>query len=265
MARAVQRITLERGFDPREFTLVPFGGAGGLHAARLAEQLGLRQILVPTMPGLLSAMGMLCAAPLYAFSQGVMLRLTPERAPLLESEPAVRGALEKLQALAHSALAADGVPQAEWVLRFSADLRYAGQSYELIVPLGAGDPLATFARQHRELYGYDAPERDVEVVAVRLLAGGTPRDVALPELSQRPSRFAPEQCGAPVALLTEGKAVAAWRFQRDALCAGDVITGPAMVAEYSGATLIPPGWRARVNEYGMLLMEQAGPEGGADD
>ncbi len=128
MARAVQRISLERGHDPREYTLIPFGGAGGLHAAHLAQQLGITHVLAPSLPGLLSAYGMLCSAPLYTFSHALLLSVPSPEQPRLAQHASITQALSALQAQAQAALDADAVPRGQQQLSFSLDLRYQGQS-----------------------------------------------------------------------------------------------------------------------------------------
>lgn len=257
MARAIQHVSLERGHDPREFTLVPFGGAGGLHAARLAELLGMRRVLVPWQPGLLSALGMLASAPLYTFSQAVLARLEPSEAAGggLAEHPAVRKARESLVAMARMALAAEGIPEEEWLLAPAVDLRYAGQSHETAVPLDDRDPAEEFARRHQQLYGYRDEGGAVEVTAVRLAAGTHPRPPAMPELAPRDGQLSVEAIGEPVMLHRAGGGLHAWRVQRDALCAGDTLPGPLIVTEYSATTLVPRGWRLSVNAIAQLVVE----------
>ncbi|MFP4224268.1 MAG: hydantoinase/oxoprolinase family protein, partial [Phycisphaeraceae bacterium] len=185
MARAVHRISLQRGRDPRECTLVPFGGAGGLHACRLADALGMTRVLVPAQPGLLSAVGMLGAAPRYTFSHALQVTLHPQTAryPDPATQPAVRHALAALREQARAALAAERLPEPDRRERARLDLRYQGQSYEITVPLEDGQAIPQFLAEHQRLYGYTAAEKPIEVVAVRLEAGGHPRRVAPPRLT----------------------------------------------------------------------------------
>lgn len=256
MARAVRRISLERGHDPREFTLVPFGGAGGLHAARLAEQLGITHVLAPTMPGLLSAYGMLCSAPRYTFSHALMLRIPPQDQTRLAQHPAVMQALSALQTQAQAALDADHVPCAHQDLSFSLDLRYQGQSYELNVTVAGGDIAQVFALRHRELYGYDAPQREIEVVAARVLACSTAHAPAMPVLPRRAQSAPLANALAAIQVYALGQWAPAWQVDRTALLAGDELSGPGIVCEYSATTLIPRGWLLQVNSRGQLLLEQ---------
>lgn len=261
MARAVRRVSLEQGHDPREFALVAYGGAGGLHAAQLAQQLGLRRVLVPTMPGLLSALGMLCSAPLYTFSYAVMLNVPAESQPGLAQLPEVLQAVARLEQQAMAALAGDGVPPPERRLEFSLDLRYSGQSHELTIPLAGGGVTASFAEKHRELYGYDAPGRALEIVAARVKASGTPREVTLPVIEPRTSKDTLKDAVKKSRIYEADGWIDAWRIDRRELCAGDGLDGPGMVDEYSATTLVPAGWRCTVNLYGQLLLEQVGEAG----
>jgi N-methylhydantoinase A len=287
MARAVQRISMDRGHDPRDFTLLPFGGAGGLHAARLADYLGITRVLIPRHPGLLSALGMLHAAPRYDFSQSVLARVettSREDTPAsqgsepssqgdvpaascanaaeynleLECIPAVASVLDNLRIQGRAALAVDGVAPDQQRLAFSADLRYAGQSFELAVPLAGRETLSQFAARHRQLYGYNLPGAPVEVVTVRLEATGPA--YALPN-----ERLAPRGAPLPSSLGEQHEIYANGRWQpcrfiqRDELRAGDSLPGPAIITEYSATTLAPEGWRLDVNEHGQLLLTaQAG-------
>jgi N-methylhydantoinase A len=264
MARAIQRISVERGHDPRDFTLVPFGGAGGLHAAHLADQLGLETILVPTHPGLLSAWGMLGTAPLHTFSLGLMLRLDQANAQRkgLLAQPDVEQAIARLTAQADQAMAREGVLPAERIYAAAADMRYLGQSYELTVPLGPGNPVELFTKRHAQLYGYVAPDKPLEVTAVRLEATCAAPPIQPPTLPLRDGPL-------PTALLevlpsNEAEVSAPTMFvERSDLLQGDVLDGPAIVGEYSATTLVPAGWRLRVNELGQLVLRRANETGGA--
>jgi N-methylhydantoinase A len=256
MARAVQHISLQRGHDPRDYTLLPFGGAGGLHAARLAQQLGITRVLAPGLPGLLSALGMLCSAPLYTFSQALMLEVEPGQQPRLLHHAAVAQALGHLQALAQAALDRDSVPRELRQLRFSLDLRYRGQAFELNIPAGGGDTAQVFAARHRELYGYDAPQLALEVVAARIQASGTPSAPTMPPLAERSAAEPLDAVLSATRIFEDGQWTSAWQAGRSALLAGDVLAGPGIVCEYSATTLVPSGWRMAVNRHGQLLLEQ---------
>jgi N-methylhydantoinase A len=206
------------------------------------------------MPGLLSALGMLCATPLYTFSHAVMLQVQAESQQGLAELPQVLQAVARLAEQAVAALTGDGVPPDERRLEFSLDLRYAGQSHELTVPLSGG-MAAAFAVKHHELYGYEAPGRALEIVTARVAAQGTPRDLLLPELARRTGRDTLEDAIAHSRIYEEGHWVNAWRIDRSLLRAGDRRSGPGVICEYSATTLVPSGWRCTVNPYGQLLLE----------
>ncbi len=265
MARAVQRISLQRGRDPRGFALMPFGGAGGLHACRLAESLGMGRVIVPVHPGLLSAVGMLGAAPRYTFSQTVRAMIEPGRRGEVRVEvvPAVRDALEALKRSADEAMAAEHVPREARTDRPSVDLRYSGQSYELNVPLNGEmtnddaehDPLARFEAEHERLYGYAATDRAIEVVTVRWQVDGSRRPVVLDAArdgAANQKRFEPS-----IEVRSPDGTRRWWYVRRDELCAGDEADGPGIVAEYSATTLVRPGWRLRVHETGQFILERS--------
>ena len=261
MARAVQRISVERGHDLRDFTLVPFGGAGGFHAARLAEQLGIRNVLVPGDPGLLSAIGMVGTAPLYTFSQAVMARLSTAEAAGggLADLPDVAEALAEVVERANRALADEGIPVGERVLETSLDLRYAGQSYELNIALDGTDPLDRFTRRHERLYGYNPVDKPVEVVAARIRAGGLEHPADSHRTGDR-GDLSLADCCEPITITGSAGARDGWRIDRGRLKPGDRLAGPGVVGEYSATTVVPVRWELVVNAIGQLLLEYMGGE-----
>jgi N-methylhydantoinase A len=240
MERAVRVITVERGHDPRLFTLVAFGGAGGLHAAELAAALGIRRVYVPRLPGLLSAWGVLAAEVVRDYGRTLRRVAPTERELAAGFRELVRGARRDL--------AREGVraPRLEPTL----DVRYAGQAYELRVPWRPGWPGA-FHRLHARRFGHADPRRALEVVTLRLRArgGGTrlPRERLPRAASGRPRARRPVVFDG----VTRGTAV----YRRDDLRPGRRVPGPAIVCEYSATTAVPPGWRLRVDRVGGLLLE----------
>lgn len=242
MERAVRVITVERGLDAREFTLVPFGGAGALHAADLAAGLGIRRIFVPPHPGLLSAWGML-AAPSVRDASATFRAVDPPATTLAKR-------LDELERTVRRGLgnAAVGVT----IVR-SLDVRYVGQSYEVTVPFGR-DWTAAFHREHRKRFGYADPSRPVETVTVRVQARS--RGLAPPIERVRRGRAAAAIAHRPVRF--EGRAARTPVYLREQLVAGQRLTGPAIVCEYSATTVVPPGWRLEVDRIGGLRMEVRG-------
>jgi N-methylhydantoinase A len=254
MARAIKVVSVERGHDPARFVLLPFGGAGGLHACAVARELGMTRILVPPSPGLLCAYGALTADVAHDFVATVM---RPAGARLTPADVAAHF-LPLTQAAAR-ALDGDGVDAAARRLERAATLRYRGQSFELTVPLRRADGstvadlVAAFHDAHRERYGY-ALDRDVELATLRLRAVGKVAPLPPPvDCDPGPHDDGPAEI-ARAALVLDGKPHDAPLLLRRRLLPGVTIAGPALVAEYSSTTLLPPGARADVLPSGALAI-----------
>ena len=252
MERAVRVISVQRGHDPRGFTLFSFGGAGGLHAARLARMLGMARVLVPPNPGVLSALGMLLADVVRDFSRTVML-------PAGEAGPqALAELFAPLEAQGRTAMAKEGLDPAAVRLERALDMRYAGQSFELVVPWAPGrDPVADFSAAHERAYGHADPAAPVQVVNLRLRACGAP---PRPRPEPRPLGSATPPAAARLGrrrMVLEGESVDAPLMQREALEPGNRFAGPALLVEYSSTLLVPAGAEARVDGWGNLILELA--------
>jgi N-methylhydantoinase A len=248
MEKAIREISVERGYDPRDYTLVAFGGAGGLHACDLARALGMPRVLVPTFPGALSALGILRADVVRDYSQTVRLpvpSMSVVRSPL-------RRAFEALAKRGVAEMAREGFAANRLRQEHLLDMRYVGQAYELTVS-ASGDFVAAFHHAHERRYGYADTARAVEVVNIRVrVIGLTPK----PELPRsRPGAADPRKAltGQRRAWFG-GRAITAVLYRREKLRAGNVVRGPAVISEYSATTLVPPGWRARVDAYGNLVL-----------
>lgn len=241
MERALRVISVERGHDPRDFTLVSFGGAGGLHAVELATALGIRRILVPTDPGLLSAWGVLAAD---------VIRDAGRTLRIVDPQPAVLARVfAELERSLRPALDREGVRRP--TVERTMDVRYVGQTWEISVPAGRGWR-AAFDGRHAQLYGHADPAAPVEVVTVRVrLRGGAAR---LPRgrSARRPGGARPILWHA-AHFATGARRTAVYR--RDDLPVGARIAGPAIVCEYSATTVVPPQWRLVVDGAGALLLE----------
>jgi N-methylhydantoinase A len=241
MEKAIRIISIERGYDPREFTLVSFGGAGPLHACSLAKSLRIPRVLVPRMPGALSALGILMSDVVRDYSRTIMMPADLQRLEPYFIELETRGT----QKLASEGFAGECVR--------SADLRYIGQGYELNVPAGA-NILDNFHHAHNKRYGYSDMARAVEVVNVRVRLTAKISEIAL----HRQDAHAGD--GSQAILKTRRIRFAGeWRqskvYQRDLLTPGDTFVGPALITEYSSTTVLPPDCRARVDEYANLVIE----------
>lgn len=244
MERALRVITLERGYDPRDFTLVAFGGAGPLHGCSLAERLEIDRVLVPRYPGVLSALGALTGAHVREYSTTVL------RPATAWSVRALTTAFNRLERSASRDFVGVGRPR----LRRMLDLRYLGQSYELTVPLrGRNLPGAVraFHRRHHERYAHSRPEAAVDVVVARLLA--FIEQPPLPEL-QAPVGGIPSTRSSPV--VVDGELRPARVFRRTELPVGFRARGPVLVVQDDATTWAPPGWRIEVDQQAALVLER---------
>ncbi len=246
MERALRVISVERGHDPRRFTLLSFGGAGGLHAADLARGLGIPRVLVPPLASTLSAFGMLAADVIKDYTRTVML---PDSTPI----PELSTQLEVLAECGQREVLAESVP-AEYIrIERFLDMRYRGQSYELIVPFSE-TIYADFHRLHEDNYGYTNAGARVEVVnlRVRAVGQGTP-----PPLSPRPVR-GPDPNRAFIekrdVLFTQGK-LSTPLYRAESLEPGNRFQGPAVIVRSDTTILIGPSDRAEVDEFDNLLIE----------
>jgi N-methylhydantoinase A len=234
MERAIRLVSVERGHDPRDFALVAFGGCGGLHACEIARELGIRTVLVPEYAGALSALGMLLADRTRDYAAGVLGRSDFERV------------FEKLERTARRNL-----PGAELIR--SADIRYAGQSYELTVPWNAADSAAPFHREHQHVYGYSNPGGAIEIVTLRVRAR---MEAPKPKLKSRRRRPG----SAKNARIRRMHSSGAWHdtpvYARSGVSA-ERITGPALVLDYGSTTLIPPDWSFSIDSVGSLKLVAA--------
>ena len=250
MERAIRVVSVERGHDPREFTLVAFGGAGPLHACEMAEALSIPRVLVPLHPGVLSAQGMAFADISREYSATVMLQ-----EPNLDLAEADK-ALDILVQAGQRDLGAMGVTPGDISAAMSLDLRYEGQSFEINVSY-AKEPLeqvlGAFHEAHRRQYGYAHEGRGVEVVNVRAR-------VAAPG-ARPPAASTSGGSGDDAALgrrevVFEGRAMLAELRSRAQLEPGAEVLGPAIVTQYDSVTVVPPGWRGRVDDYLNLILER---------
>lgn len=247
MERALRVITVERGHDVRDFALLTFGGAGGLHAAELARGLDMRQVIVPASPGTLSAYGVLNADVIKDLSQTVIGR-----------EGALDDVLAALEAQGRRVLDEEGVSGELRVSR-ALDLRYEGQSYEITVPITPGtDPRAAFHAAHARAFGHADVTAPTEIVTARVrLVAPTP-PVPLPRVAEARGE-APRRGAQRAWCAVAGAWVQADVIDRDALGAGHVLSGPAIVVEFTSTTWIPSGMQGQVDAFGNLLVDTGAP------
>jgi len=257
MVGAIRLVSVERGYDPRDFALVPFGGAGPLHGADLAALLAMRTVVVPRHPGVLSTFGLL----------GTEVRNDYART-LLQKPPdydlaAIDAVYAELEAQATAWLAAEGVAPAARRLTRLADLRYRHQGFEITVPwterTAAVEPLIQrFHERHRQLYTYALVDAPVEIVTLRVTAAGRVRRLTLPPLGRR------RAARARPARRRVYFAGAGWRdcacVDRETLGAGALVRGPAIVEQLDSTTVVAPGQRATVDRIGNLVLRVGGRE-----
>jgi N-methylhydantoinase A len=246
--RAVRKISIERGHDPRDYTLVAFGGAGGLHACDLAAALEMRGVLFPVFPGALSAIGILRADVVRDFSWTVLL---PVRDPS-DARRKANGVLRKVQRHADHFLRREGFAKGRRRFEYRFDVRYVGQAYDLSVPASA-DFVAAFHGAHERAYGHADRHRPVEIVNVRCRATGSSGRIELPRIGRVAAGTHPP-VERKVKCYFVGRTVQTSLYEREKLRAGHQFSGPAIVVEYSATSLIPAGWLARVDAYGQIRL-----------
>ncbi len=259
MMGAMRLISVQRGYDPRHFVLVAFGGAGPLHANALARDLDIPTVLIPPSPGIASALGLLMTDIKHEFvttRQQVLSQVQPQALAALFADFAAQG---------ETLLAREGVTAAQRRLLRSVDLRYQGQSHELAVTVPSG-PLTSqgleqlheqFHAAHARAYGYDAREDAVELVNVRLTALGVspkPRLPALPQGSSDPAQALKGQ--RPVWFSETAGFTPCPVLDRARLRWGNIVPGPAVIEALDATTLVHPGYQATVDQYGNLLLRR---------
>ncbi|MBF0497016.1 MAG: hydantoinase/oxoprolinase family protein [Deltaproteobacteria bacterium] len=248
MEKAIRVISVERGYDPREFALFTFGGAGGLHAAYLARMLNIHRVVVPQNPGILSAIGMLMADVIKDYSLTVML------AQVDTNFTELSGLFGPIEARGRIELLTEGVAGPNIILERYLDMRYEGQSYEIIVPFDE-DYVAGFHTLHERNYGYRNKDKSVRVVNLRLRVRGIPEKptfAVAPFVSETPPDDA--VLGQRDVYFSH-QPVPTTIYNRDRLLTGHRLIGPAIVVEYSSTIVIPPFAQAQVDGYGNLVLE----------
>jgi N-methylhydantoinase A len=254
MEKAIRVISVERGHDPRDYTLIAFGGAGGLHACDLAAALEMRSVLIPVFPGGLSALGILQADVVKELSQTIFLGVDQ----MLREPRRLQSIFKRLEAQSIRVLDAEGFSLAKMRFQHTLDMRYLGQAYELNIPVSSlrstgQDIILAFHRAHETRYGYHHENKQAEIVSVRCRATGITNKSASHKIAPR-SRTQPLLPEKTMELMLSDRTRKTTLYRRDNLRAGDIFSGPAIVAEYSATTLIPPNWSVRVDAYGQLLL-----------
>jgi N-methylhydantoinase A len=263
MADEVRVFAAKRGVDLSTFTLLPFGGAGAVHAAAVADELGMRRIRVPPRPGAFSALGLLCTDVVHDYIRSELRPLAAIDADHAEE------IFRLLEGKARAELAAEGVDAADARFVRELDLRYTGQGYELRTPLEGlfaerltATSLAAarerFDERHAQIHGHAAKERPVEVVSYRLrlrvaVAKYEPHGEAAPA---PPQPIGAARKGIRKVALNETM-IDATLYERDRLAVGVQFAGPAIVEQFDATTVIPPGWRGYVDSERNLILTRA--------
>ena len=260
MVGALRRVSVQRGYDPRDFVLVAFGGAGPVHANRLAAELEMPTVLVPMSPGTTSAMGLLVTDIRHDYSVALI-----QRADRIDINVA-NEQFQQMRCEGQAALSREGVADEDTRFVKQADMRYVGQSYELTVPLQENDLdadaldeiLAQFHQEHERSYGFKAESEPVEFVALRLSAIGV-----IPKPRSRKVRRGGDATinvfkeTRPVYFADTGGRVDCPIFDRYQLGSGDEVAGPAIIEEVDSTTVIHPGYRADVDEFGNIFLSKS--------
>ncbi|HCG90230.1 MAG TPA: 5-oxoprolinase [Dehalococcoidia bacterium] len=255
MEQAIRSISLERGYDPRDFALLPFGGAGSLHGCELADEIGMKTIFIPKYPGVLSALGVAIADVTKDYSRTVMLDSSNLDNHILEQEFA------GMESNAKNELDAEKLPTRTLKFKRYLDIRYVGQSFELMVDYPAKNMKdsarfkafisKSFQKLHQTRFGYSDPSQDIEIVNIRLKAI-LPSNIKIPEfnaiqssnidiLEHRPVYFSSSEINTPI-------------YKRDALVEGQILQGPALIVQFD--TIIPvfPNWSSKADKYNNLTL-----------
>jgi N-methylhydantoinase A len=246
MEKAIRVVSIERGHDPRQFSLVAFGGAGGMHACEMAHALRIPRVIVPAYPGALSALGILISDVVKDHSRTILLRVAPGAAFSTRLDPIFAELKRNIAA---------ELKKEDWqgraVFEPSCDIRYRGQGYELNLPYSPS-VLKRFHAEHKRRYGYSSPERDLEIVTVRMRGR-----VASPEkLSRLKIREEQGRLKASSQMVHfAGRRYKTQIIPRSSIQQGKRYRGPAIITEYSATTVIPPGLRYQKDRAGNLLIE----------
>ena len=257
MANAVRQVTLQRGLDPRDFTLFAYGGGGPLHAAAIARELSIRKVVIPRMPGVFSALGMLLADLRRDYVQTWFERLDDLDVAELEHQ------FQTLESEGRQSLAQSGIPTEHISFERAADMRYVGQEHAVTVSLPAtlgseearSEVKRRFDDAHQQRFSHSAFDEPAELVSLRVAAVGRLSKPVFPRIGRGDANPPELARKAPHRVVFAAGALSAAVFDRPSLLAGNVIQGPAVIEEDVATTLVEPGDWVTVDEYGFLSME----------
>jgi N-methylhydantoinase A len=247
MEKALRVISIERGHNPRDFALVSFGGAGGLHAADLARTLDIQTIVIPVHPGIYSAMGMLFSDFIKDYSRTVLIPADGDSVAKLKER------FRPLEELAYREMQVEGIPKKRIILQRFVDVRYKGQSYELTVPFSPAY-VKRFHKAHKQRYGFSNKDRVTEVVTIRIKSIGK---TVHPDIMSKPVKTHASAETASIStrdVFTDSGFEKAIIYDRTRFIPGMRFSGPAVIHEYSATTYVPPDFSAAINEFEDIIL-----------
>lgn len=249
MEKALRNTTLQRGYDPRIFSLMPFGGAGGLAAADLAEKIGISTIVIPPYQGVFSAVGMLIAKSVRESSKALHKKISSATGPELDR------LFESLEEKTAGELGRDFIKKPDIGFTRTADIRYAGQGYYLNIPFDKNieDLPGDFERAHRRIYGYVLEERYIEIVNIRVKAFSMDKNPVLPAEKSLKAGFAEPEYHR---LYYRGCFIDALFYIKESIKQCDIISGPAVLSSSHSTAFIPPGYVCQKTRKGNLLVRK---------
>jgi N-methylhydantoinase A len=264
MALAIRSNSVARGIDPREFSIMPFGGAGPLHGVALAEAMSCKDVIVPVAPGITAAVGLLKTDLQYEHTEAVIVELLKAgEADFARINAAVTSLRDRVQA----ELDSDGIARDQQTITVIAECRYHGQGFELRAAMPEGPVSAanvqtitdSFHDQHQQDYGYSYRKAEVELITLRAIGSASVRRIDIPTIARtdgssidralmfvRPTTF------------DDGRTLETPRYDRTRLMAGDRVPGPALLHQHNATTLVPPGYVAETLDYGNTRIRPIG-------
>jgi len=253
MALSIKEISVERGHDPRNYVLVPYGGAGPMHAALIAEELGISTILVPRFPGNLSALGLIVSDIRHDDVVPLLIVLQELKNNEIEDK------FHEMKEKAARVLVVEGFGSEKILFQRSLDLRYRGQAFELNIPVQEGNSLdeimEKFHKRFQERYGHSHPEQKVELVNLRLSSFGVIDKPFLKPLELKRASFQYEKKDERKVFF-QGAFWDTPIFERDFLPCGEILNGPIIIEESGATTVVPPDWMVRIDSYGNLILNR---------
>ena len=251
MAGAVRNVSVERGLDPRDFALMPMGGAGPMHAAAVAEELGIDNVLIPANPGNACATGLLATDLQHDY---VRTYVTEMQDANLDK---IHKLTREMESLGREQLIREGLPEQRIDIRCSADMRYSGQSFQLEVPVTGRTTLESmekaFHERYENVYGYNRREKPVELVYLRAIASGIV-DKPVPAIESAGMTNGGSKENREIYF--NGRFHTCDIYERSCLDTSTKINGPAVIQEYGSTTVLPPGWQASPDQFGNLHLKR---------